>query len=381
MQGDKAGEIVDTLRKIEKGANITHWEINRGLLEQLADQLIALAANDECRKHGWGRIGAGTIALNRVGWTHDYVKQECPQAKARIQASLYWMGTTEFYQDLRYKVGSWGVETGDLVRGPAQNNMKLVAIHTLFQHIRLLRMLQYSMMVTREGKVVIDKTRRGVRWASPQEGELIHDLRVRAQSKWVRHIAKSNWHYLGAIDIRSICRAAWTTTWTRWEGECDRRHRIQLQTIRAARVRLGRKIDEWRMQLEHIRTAAEKGAWFRITTNPLKHDQHVRFNPHRAGLYVEWQFRAAGEDRGQGNEENESPKWGTWLWLTKYLPCRICTRACIMQQGQMSRRAMQNYTGLTQYNQRIGEGQVCGLNHIWPLRPQLTWGGDIRDRM
>lgn len=94
-----AGAVIETLRKLEKGINMTHWDVCRTLLDDMAAQVSNIAAGAEHRRHRWGRMGRGRLRLKRAGWTNDwrrdYATQVCIVMEQRIQSCLYWMSTNE----------------------------------------------------------------------------------------------------------------------------------------------------------------------------------------------------------------------------------------------------------------------------------------------
>lgn len=67
------------------------------------------------------------------------------------------------------------------------------------------------------------------------------------------------------------------------------------------------------------------------------------------------------------------PEKGEWVWLARYLECRACGFTYITDHDPP------DYTWLARHVPgQVQPGNTCGWNHIWPIRRQLTWGGDVR---
>lgn len=164
---------------------------------------------------------------------------------------------------MRYETGNWGDLNADSIWKRSHKGTTLIVLHTLFQHMRVLRILQFGMMIIREGATFAKKVRNGMRWPDPPPGT---PGPIPPQNKWITTLVRSNWRYLEETALRGICRAAQRALNTRWDHECDRRQAAQLQILRAIRIRLGRRIDQWRLKLEQLRTAVEQGSWFWTTT-------------------------------------------------------------------------------------------------------------------
>lgn len=232
-------------------------------MNDLTTQICEIGAGRERKRDIWERLGQGQIRFQGAGWANEYTKQVRLHTEHRVQTSIYWLGINELSQRLGYETGNWGVQHADTIWQRPRNGIDASVVHVIYQHMTVLRVLQFSMVIIREGTSLTRRVRKGMRWRNEERKEKEGPVR---EDKWVGILAMAGWAHLEEVTLRATCRAAQDDLEHRWDQECERRQKKKLHTMRAIRIRLGRRIDNWRQALERLRVAVAQGVRFGITT-------------------------------------------------------------------------------------------------------------------